>query len=70
LELRDTKGLIYFSINSGQSRVFTLRANAGYSGKFYAPAPRVVAMDIPSYYYNGKGKWIEVYKKGNGLVQK
>jgi uncharacterized protein YfaS (alpha-2-macroglobulin family) len=70
VELKDTKAMIYFSINSGQTKVFTLRANAGYSGKFYAPAPRIVAMDIPSYYFNGKGKWIEVYKQGNGVVQK
>lgn len=69
VELKDTKAVIYFSINSRQSRVFTLRANAGYAGKYYAPSPRIVAMDQPNYYYYGKGKTIEIYRPGNGVAR-
>ncbi|MCX8081594.1 MAG: hypothetical protein N3F09_10200 [Bacteroidia bacterium] len=65
-ELKDNKAVIYFNAISGNRYEFSLRATASYSGKFYWPSPRVMAMDNPEYYIYGKGSYIEVKENTPG----
>ncbi len=59
-DFRDDRVYTYFDFSNAGSRVYEVRLNATYVGKYYLPAPKVEAMYYPSVRYNGQGQWVEV----------
>jgi uncharacterized protein YfaS (alpha-2-macroglobulin family) len=61
-DIRDDRVYTYFKLSAGESKVFKVRLNAAYTGRFYMPAIKAEAMYDGSINANSVGKWVEVVK--------
>ncbi|MFZ5939096.1 MAG: alpha-2-macroglobulin family protein [Bacteroidota bacterium] len=61
-DIRDDRVLTYFSLAPNATRVFTVRLNAAYSGKFYLPAVKAEEMYRNDIQALIPGKWVVVEK--------
>ena len=59
-DIRDDRAYNYFGLHPGESKYFTLRLNATYSGRYYLPAVSCEAMYDASVFARQRGQWIEV----------
>ena len=59
-DIRDDRVNFYFDMSKASSKVFTVRLNASYRGKYYLPGTQVEAMYDASYYARNKGKWVVI----------
>lgn len=63
-DIRDDRVMTYFNLNSAGKRVYYVRLNAAYLGKYYLPAIGVEAMYDASISAVEKGRWVEVVRTG------
>ena len=61
-DIRDDRVDTYFDLKAGESKRFTLLANAAYRGRFYLPAVTCEAMYDPSIHATVKGQWVIIDK--------
>lgn len=59
-DIRDDRVNFFFDLNKGENRIFTVKLNASYLGKYYLPGAQVEGMYDHSYFARNKGKWVEV----------
>ncbi|WP_121665969.1 alpha-2-macroglobulin family protein [Mesonia aquimarina] len=59
-DIRDDRVNFYFDLDRSKSKVFTVKLNASYLGKYYLPGTQAEAMYDRSYFARNKGQWIEV----------
>jgi uncharacterized protein YfaS (alpha-2-macroglobulin family) len=61
-DIRDDRVYTYFDLMGGESKVFTLRLNAAYIGKYYMPATYAETMYDHLINAGVPGKWVRVVK--------
>lgn len=61
-DIRDDRVYTYFNLNTTGSRVFRIKLQAAYRGKFYLPAIACDAMYNPDQQARTTGQWVEVTK--------
>jgi alpha-2-macroglobulin len=59
-DIRDDRVYTYFNLSSGSSKVFRIRLNAAYQGRFYMPGIACEAMYDNSVNARKKGDWVSV----------
>ncbi|MBK9284887.1 MAG: hypothetical protein IPM51_11310 [Sphingobacteriaceae bacterium] len=62
-DIKDDRVLTYFDLRTTESKIFQIRLNAAYEGKYYLPAVNVEAMYDNSVYARNKGEWTQVVKR-------
>jgi uncharacterized protein YfaS (alpha-2-macroglobulin family) len=60
-DIRDDRVLRYFTLRSGQTKVFKVRLHAAYQGRFYLPSSWLEDMYDGRNTVSSESKWIEVY---------
>ncbi len=60
IDVRDDRVYQYFDMNSGSSKIFAVKLQAAYRGKFYLPATKVECMYDNTVSAATKGKWVSV----------
>lgn len=60
MDVRDDRVFTYFDLNKGETKTFTVRLNASYSGKFYMPGIYCEAMYDAKINALSVGRWIEI----------
>ncbi len=63
-DIRDDRVYTYFSLNSGETKIFRVMLNSSYLGKYYLPAVYSQAMYDVSINARKRGGWVEVVKSG------
>ena len=61
-DIRDDRVLLYFNLERGKSKTFTVLLQAAYPGKFYHPSVECEAMYDRSIRALTPGRWVEVVK--------
>ena len=61
--IRDDRIHYYFSLKKGESKEFSIIANASYKGRYYLPAINVEAMYDGNMKARKKGQWIKILSK-------
>lgn len=56
-DIRDDRVNFFFDLEGRKTRVFTVKLNASYLGRYYLPGAQVEAMYDNSYYARNKGRW-------------
>lgn len=59
-DIRDDRVNFFFDLKGRHSRVFTVKLNASYLGRYYLPGAQVEAMYDNSYYARNKGRWVRI----------
>ena len=59
-DIRDDRVLTYFNLAAGQSKIFRVRLQAAYRGKYYLPAVSCQAMYAPEEEARNSGAWVTV----------
>ncbi|MET3047192.1 alpha-2-macroglobulin family protein [Flavobacterium covae] len=62
IDMRDDRANYYFSLKSGETRVFKMLINASYLGNYYLPGAQCEAMYDHSFMARTKGQWIQIVK--------
>ena len=62
-DIRDDRVNTFFSLNKNETKIFSIRLNATYAGKFYLPATKVEAMYDNTVYATTASNEIEIVKK-------
>jgi uncharacterized protein YfaS (alpha-2-macroglobulin family) len=65
-DVRDDRVFTYFDLEAGQAREFTIKANAGYRGRFYLPPASVEAMYDATISARSTGQWVTVTNPAEG----
>ena len=60
LDIRDDRALMYFDLRRNERKIFRVRLNATYKGKFYLPAVATEAMYDNTIYARTEGMWVNV----------
>jgi len=63
IDIRDDRTNFYFSLNTNESRTFTVLLNASYLGSYYLPGIQCEAMYDDNYIVRNKGQWINIVKE-------
>lgn len=63
-DIRDDRVYTYYELDKGKSKVFQIKLNATYMGKFYLPTIITEAMYDQTITSRVGGKWVEVVKPG------
>lgn len=61
-DIRDDRVYTYFNLGANENRVFRIKLQAAYCGKFYLPSVYCDAMYNPALNARTTGQWVEVYK--------
>lgn len=61
-DYRDDRVSIYFDLNPGESKVFTMVVSAAYAGKYFMPGVRCEAMYDGSVYSRKKGRSVTIIR--------
>jgi uncharacterized protein YfaS (alpha-2-macroglobulin family) len=64
-DYRDDRLLTYFSLKSGETKTFVVKAIATYQGRFYLPMVQVEAMYDGTVYARVPGSWVTVLPPGS-----
>src|SRR5690554_889880 len=59
-DIRDDRVNFFFDLKGRHSRVFTVKLNASYLGRYYLPGAQVEVMYDNSYYARNKGRWVKI----------
>ena len=62
-DIRDDRVNTFFSLNKNETKIFSIRLNATYAGKFYLPATKLEAMYDNTVYATTASNEIEIVKK-------
>ena len=61
-DIRDDRVYTYFHLGVGETKIFKVKLNVAYAGRFYMPAVKAEAMYDGSINANTEGKWVETAK--------
>ncbi|WP_111670135.1 alpha-2-macroglobulin family protein [Algoriphagus litoralis] len=61
-DIRDDRVNFYFDLQGKQSKVFTVKLNASYLGRYYLPGTQAEGMYDADFFARTKGQWVEVIK--------
>jgi alpha-2-macroglobulin len=61
-DIRDDRVYTFFNLDNYQKKVFRVRLNAAYTGRYYMPAVSCEAMYETNIHANTKGRWVEVVR--------
>lgn len=64
-DVRDDRVYTYYRLNNGRAKVFRIKLNATYLGRFYLPTVETEAMYDNTIHARQAGKWIEVVSSGD-----
>ncbi|GHC43633.1 alpha-2-macroglobulin family protein [Ulvibacter litoralis] len=59
-DIRDDRVNFYFDLDAKKTKVFMVKLNASYLGKYYLPGTQTEAMYDNTYYARNKGMWVTV----------
>jgi uncharacterized protein YfaS (alpha-2-macroglobulin family) len=59
-DIRDDRVLTYFNLDVGQTKVFRIRLQAAYRGRYYLPPVSCQAMYAPQEESRSRGMWVKV----------
>jgi len=59
-DIKDDRVNFYFDLSEKQSKIFYVKLNSSYLGKYYLPGTQVEAMYDNNHYARNKGKWVVV----------
>lgn len=62
IDIRDDRSNFYFSLKGGERKVFTVRLNASYTGRYYLPGAQAEAMYNNDYRVRTTGEWVDISK--------
>lgn len=65
-DVRDDRVYTYFDLAPGQALTFTIKANAGYRGRYYLPPVHVEAMYDATLAASSTGQWVVVSNPAEG----
>ncbi|HLV92008.1 MAG TPA: hypothetical protein VKX34_02710, partial [Aequorivita sp.] len=59
-DIRDDRVNFFFDLDKRKTRVFTVKLNASYLGRYYLPGAQAEAMYDNMYYARNKGRWVTI----------
>jgi uncharacterized protein YfaS (alpha-2-macroglobulin family) len=62
IDIRDDRVNFYFDLQGKQSKVFTVKLNASYLGRYYLSGTQAEGMYDADFFARTKGQWVEVTK--------
>jgi uncharacterized protein YfaS (alpha-2-macroglobulin family) len=69
-DIRDDRVYSYFDLSANKTKIFRIKLNATYLGKYYMSGVNCEAMYDNTIRSRSTGKWIEVVPAGGGLAGK